>query len=488
MQPGFVRGARQLDRNTWDLGRVASLAGISARSGPMPRQVHVRADEGAEWVPFEGETHWTGSVRMGNYGRVILEEEGYQTLRGGPVEARFVRLQDGNLEPPQIGGRGPRHPPFLFYDASRPATFDPLKAVPADLRGTGQPDIMVVPDIWSGTRNQNHITHDLVVLDAQGRERWRRSAPWRMFFTPRALDWDGSGRQHVFVGSLDNNMYVYDADGELARVLTVADDPGTPRFPLPNAVGAWQPDAQGRRKIVMNRYGTLSFFDRDGSIEGHARSGGRGGYWFNDLLPYGLDYTGDGVEDTVGMHGYALLIITQASVGTAIGTPPIPRRDRTLSGSPTLAFEIYGGEGTRLFVARENMLGIRQLADGGEWTAVWTPDVPLTAAVALAKQRQILAATRDGLLWRFQLDENFEIAEAKSAPLPASVRRFALLGKESGDAIAATDAGLLRIRPDMSATLLAPGDFRHIATLPGPDGPMAVAVDPQGGVEAYRLP
>ncbi|MCF7853219.1 MAG: hypothetical protein K9N51_00355 [Candidatus Pacebacteria bacterium] len=485
-RPGLIPDPIKLHNSTWDLGRVALLTEITARSGKLPDKISVRASDNEHWQHFDGERHYMGIVTMANYGRIRLKEEGYQTVHRKPIQARYVKFEGEHMDPSPANSWPPQFPPFLFYDANRLTTSDPVTAVPVALRGGKQTDIMIVPDLWPGFRNQNHRRHDLIVLDADGNERWHREIQWRMFFTPRALDWDGTGCQHVFVGSFDYNLYVYDADGNLVRTLTVADAENRPGFPLPNGVGVWQPDDKGRRKIVMPRYNNFSFFNRDGSVEGHARCGGRGGGWYNDILKYGIDFDGNGIEDTAAMHAYALMPVTQATVGSRVSSPGLPRRERTVSGSPTLAFELFAPGKPKLFIARKNMIGMYDLKTG-TWTAVWKPKIPLTAAVALPEKNQILCSSQDQILWRIQLDENHAIALRQRIPVVCEIRRMTHVDGWPGEALAATDSGLLRIAADNSVTKLAEGDFGDVAALPLERRIRMIGVTPDGRVEAYDI-
>ncbi len=506
-QPGLIAGATLVASNTWDLGRMADLCKVSvllnrevgwkrraqglqgSADGRFPWPVQISPDgQVGSFVPFQGEVANIGVPVMGGYGRITLKENEYQVLCGIPQKARFVRVTaDVPLQAQQL----------LFYDAANPDSGEPLRVQVVPLRDQDCPDLLVTPDFWPGFRDVTRLTHALHVLTPKGEERWRQEMPWRIFFT-RTLDWNGTGRQSVFVGSLDNQVYVYDADGQLTDTLTVEGNArigsppghhGTYGFPLASCIGLWQPDPAGRRKLVLPRYHYISFLDRDGRVEGHAKPT-RCPYWINDVLETGLDFTGDGLEDSVAMSTAEIILLSQDVVDGQFPTRELPNGkadEGLLSGMPTLAFQRFDQESPLLFVARWSVVALYDLKRE-TWPLAWTPTTPVTAAVALPDQRQILCATRDGFLWRIRLKPDGTPEGVDSWPVTPLFQKFVQLDRQAGSVAGAAREGLFRIESDNTLVRLAEGSFHDVAVYPSAEQPeQLIASTSDGRVEAYRI-
>jgi len=505
-QPGLIAGATLIATNTWDLGSVVDLSQVSVRlghelswedrnvkglrwsaAGQVCTQVFISADGKEDsFKPFRGEVADIAVPDMGGYGRITKKENVYQVLRGRPQKARYVRV---------IAGQPLQAQEYLFYDAARPdENGEPLRAQVVALRDKDKPDILIYPDIWPGFRRVTRLAHAVYALDAGGSELWRQKMKWRIFFV-RALDRDGKGLKKIFVGSLDNNVYVYDGEGKLSDTLTVEDSyaPGAPNagYPLAPCIGLWQPDETGRRKLVLPRYHRISFLASDGRAEGHASPGARCPFWINDVLETGVDFTGDGIEDSVAMSTSEILPLTQdvikAGKFPALGLPNDGADAGLLSGPPTLAFHLFGTESNTLFIARQNLVAIFDLKNK-KWLMSWAPETPITAAVALPEHRQILCCTRDGILWRIKLAENSAVAGVETAPASVMFNRFAVLDRKQGAVAASSPGGIFRIGTNNCPVLLVPGSFVDVDVYPSDTAAKKIiTVDKTGAVESYRL-
>ena len=139
--------------------------------------------------------------------------------------------------------------------------------------------------------------HEVVVLGADGRARWRWSAPSPITHLA-AHDLDGNGRRQVCVATLARDVYVFDPDGCLRRVIALSamrdrvKDVHLGAIQAVNSSAIWRRDESGRGCLVLGCYGLLVFVDAEGGLMGHSYLDGA---WVVDLatLP------GSGGEDDV---------------------------------------------------------------------------------------------------------------------------------------------------------------------------------------------
>ena len=493
-KPGRITGVAQVARNIFDLGRDARLAEVRTVGGELPRiLIAENAGEDATFRRLVGAVSEGCDILMRNYGRTLKREKLYQVLKCAPQRARRVRVvSKAEWTPDQL----------VFYDADRPEARERMEARVVDLDGDGKSEVLLRPRVWPGRRDTGLLEHEIYVLNSDGSERWRRAIPWRMHFA-RPLAWDGSGRKDLFVGSLDSNVYVLDPQGKLVRTLTLAGSRDLRHYPCPSAIGAWQPDAKGRRKLVLPRYHWTGFLDRDGKVEGHVNTLG---YWTNDVLGQGADITGDGVQDTVLMHSTDVVLVNgvkraERRKPTRGPAMPMPYRFSTLKlpavyprpcGSPTLAFRLLDRSSPRpryLLVARWNMVGVADLR-AMKWVFRWVPLAPLTAFCdgrSSDGRRQFVCAGRDGLLRVFDLSDKFAAVAMDPLRTPGTVNNAVPFG--TGAYLLACDTGLYRFVPPTRPVLLKGGSFVDVAAFPGEreQPPRFAAVATDGAVECLSM-
>jgi len=156
----------------------------------------------------------------------------------------------------------------------------------ADLDGDGHEEIIL-----------SNATHELIVLQADGRERWRRQLP-RPVTHLSAQPLDPSGPPVLCVGLLGGDLHLYQPDGaprqvwEVAKAFQPRKDCLQGWFNAAHSLAIWKRDAQGRGCLVLGGYAILVFLDADGGIVGHSFIDGP---WVYDIMvaPAGRPDQGD---------------------------------------------------------------------------------------------------------------------------------------------------------------------------------------------------
>lgn len=169
--------------------------------------------------------------------------------------------------------------PFVLHRleilSDRTVAPDIVRWTSADLDGDGRDELALV-----------NAVNELIVLDADGRERWRRQlANTATHLSAQPLQ---TGRPPVLcVGLLGGDVQLYQADGGLrAEYKLVAEfsklkDCLFGWYSATHCAAIWHRDAAGRGSLVLGGYGIVVFLDADGHIVGHAFCDGP---WVYDLL------------------------------------------------------------------------------------------------------------------------------------------------------------------------------------------------------------
>jgi hypothetical protein len=134
----------------------------------------------------------------------------------------------------------------------------------ADLNGDGRAEIITV-----------NALNELIVLDADGRELWRRTLPNPVtHISAQVLD--AAKPPVLCVGLLGGDLLICHADGSTRRQLHLAEEFRERKDSLYgwyNAVhhlAIWHRGADGRGSLVLGGYGIIVFLDADGRIVGHS--------------------------------------------------------------------------------------------------------------------------------------------------------------------------------------------------------------------------
>ena len=134
----------------------------------------------------------------------------------------------------------------------------------ADLNADGRAEIVTV-----------NALNELIVLDAAGRELWRRTLPNPVTHVS-GQPLDASGPPVLCVGLLGGDLLICNADGTTRKQLRLAEEFRQRKDSLLgwyNAVhnlAVWHRGADGRGSLVLGGYGVIVFLDADGHIVGHS--------------------------------------------------------------------------------------------------------------------------------------------------------------------------------------------------------------------------
>ena len=471
-KPAIVRGVRKVGEDIYDLGRAVELAEIRAihskwalASLPDDIWTALPTNDGrmpevgsSAWEKIAAKPVWNMGVRTGNYGRADPVQSCQSVYPN--TRARFVRA------------RAKSKINLYFYEVDKKAARCNLKFEQNDFDGDGAKELFILPDIWPlFIRPRQEVDEAWAVLKADGSELANRESD-RTLQVVRSLDVDNSGTDEIVEVSDDAQIKVFDFHGRLLKHIDLygmhknfQETKGRPNtrqpaglYTMPYAVGLWRPDANGRWKIVISRYHALSFVDEQGRFEGVLMAGGT---VTPGLLPYGIDFDGDGKQEQVCIANGTVIHLdgddtpTVRDPGGALFYPQVydaasytraPASEETTDGSKLYMFKPLnwgGGSKRYLIVVRESYLGIY---DGlkREWAFTWVPETRLLTA-AIAEQGpdklRVMAVTDDKLMWdlTWQLKLNkLSSFSTFTLPLKASSidvndqRQVVLCGRRAG--------------------------------------------------------
>jgi hypothetical protein len=505
-RPGRIRGTLNQAGDVIDLGKEYRLGEIRAiRRGRfwsisrIPEKIeYASGKEPKTWLPLPGKALWRASISTGNYGQATPIEKAFQQAFPGDIKVRYLR------------GKGVKA--LLYYDADRPQARTPLRLIVEDFNKDGTPDILVAPKPWPAFLRNRQTDDSLVaVLDAKGKEMLKHESAYNIQQV-RALDIDGSGTKRIFVLSDDARLHIFNPDGSLFR----KDDlwamhgefnrtKGRPNtrhpaggYTMPYSVGLWRPDKGGKRRVVVSRYCAYSFLNETGKFEGLFPAWD---YVLPNLLPYGVDMDGDGVEEQMCLGKYSLTWLRGNN------TPRIPDPNGaqffpviysatrhavqapsggSVDGAPVHIFQTipFGKRQPRyVMTVRETFVGIFDGRRKG-WSFMWTPVVPIQAA-ALTKvttlEMQMLVSTGSNMLWKLTWKRSARrVAEFRAKVMPDQVRAMAPMPGEGNRVLIAGDKGLYLLENFTTLTRIAEGSYQAVAPLPMKQGTAIVAITGAG--------
>jgi hypothetical protein len=515
LRPSRIRQVQTLDDGLVDLGRVRKIAEIRAiRTGPLwapsplpetiatavPEDVGLPRPESDRWSTLREQRVWRPSVETGNYGKAIPVAEAFQVVRPENLEARYVRA-DGASE-------------LLYYDADELSAGRPLRLDVVDMDGDGGTEILVSPVIWPKfLRKRQEEDDTIALLDSGGKQLFKWEAPVNIQ-SVKVLDVDSDGVREIVAVTVDAKIRAFNGRGELLwmrdlfamhRVFNQKEGRPNTRHPaggltMPYDFGLWRPDAGGKRKMVVSRYGACSFLDRAGDFEGVLAIGG---YVTPAMLPYGIDFNGDGRDEQLCLVRGAVVHLdgdptpTVRDPAGAYFYPQVysstrvaePAWDTRIDGSPVMLFKPLawgGGPRTYVLVVRDNYLGIYDAAER-KWAFTWVPLVGIRSAAVISSEASrvtLLALTADDLLWKLDWKDNLgTLASFHAAPTEDTIRRMTADPGTPGVALLCGAKGLYQLTGD-EWTRIAGGSFQFAEAIPGRDGRIdsVVAIDTSGRV------
>ena len=252
-------------------------------------------------------------------------------------------------------------------------------------------------------------------------------------------------------------------------------------FTMPYAAGLWRPAADGRRKMVIARYGNLSFLDEEQEFEGLLATGG---YTNSRLLPSGVDFDGDGAEEQLALNCNKVFAVGGSGrpvvhdphgdhffpqVYSAQGCLE-PDGEFKIDGARPYRFHrIAWGNGMQyVLIVRESYLGIYDGANN-RFAFSWTPNVKFSAAAAMedsADTLRVLAQTRDDLLWEVTWRGGLDrVAGFRTLPLDDRIERIISYPAKSGAAILAGRDGLYLMPEWGTLHRIVRGDFQDVCVI-----------------------
>jgi hypothetical protein len=522
-RPARIAASSSLPGGMVDLGAEYELAEISMRDrsndqkGGLPAEIWTAPDEVVNgvrqtpapdsplWRRLDQKPEWRPSLFTGNYGKADPLAEGYQAIKPQGLKARYLR------------GEGMNNPNILCYRKDVQVSREPLRVEAVDLNGDGRTEIFVKSDIWPCYRWMREEDDSLAVVTAEGKEVFQFDVPTNLQ-SAQALDWDGSGKKQIVVVSSDAMIRIFEPTGKIAKEwnLYARHQDFNKRYGRPNtrhpaggytqpcSFGLWRQPPNQPAKMVVGRYGSFSFLNGRGELEGVMPGGG---YWLPGMLPHGVDFNGDGVEETLCLGMYVLAHIDGNETPT-VKEPagelfyPTVYQNSCLNlsdgdsrpgagGAPILVFEtLPWGKGSPRYVlvVRENFLSIYDARER-RWVFQWVPVVPMSAAtitMAGPDSLKIIAATKEGLLWELQWQGTLDkLSRFQTRVFTDHVERMsATPTSRPGQAVLAGRQGLYLLRSLDDLELIRKGSFNDACFLPSQAGePMSlVAATAQGEV------
>ncbi len=474
-----------------DLGTALELAEIRTVSNSPYKQAHLPKEmllstTGTDgWIAPRGKRHWRPGVRTANYGEVHPVPKQDETLLfSTPMVARYVKASN-------------RDALFLFT-SSRLEARHPLRLETGDFLGTGQPQTLVVSDVFPQVpRVTRYDDLSVALLDFNGAPIFHKdlSGPVQAI---RLLERKvGSGKE-LFILYTNGMLEVYALDGTLqasadlyqmhTAFATGYSEHKTRQpaggYVLPFSVGLWRPDAAGERRVVIGRYGGFTFLKPDLSFEGVLNASG---YGTPGLLAKGIDF-GNGQEEQVAVERWRFRQLggsgeptvrdpggTQfwketyqllADVIEKEGASSLP-----MAGAPLLRYELLTAVSEQprfLLLARGASLS---LYDGHRRSLhyQWNSLAPLKGVAILEQgpaRLRLLAATADSLLWEFDWKNGMQSPPSVHARL-LSVPVTSLNECGTGQALLAGPEGLYRLSDEGGMEQIAQGAFRSAALRSG---------------------
>ena len=504
-RPARIRGFFTVAPEVLDLGVEYELAEISNRTidaeqkGTLPVTIRVAGDlaggpppgNSPAWRTLEQPRVWRSAVWTANYGRGDPMSEGFQALvleRG--VRARYVHCSNAAA--------------LTYFHHGEMCSRESLRVEAVDFGGQGEHDLLVKSDIWPSYRWLREEDGILAVLSADGQERFQYEVPYNLQFA-QAAEWEQPGRKHLVVGTADAMIRLFEPSGQVVKEINLYElhkdfdrrygTPGarTPAglYPMPSSLGLWRRTTGKPAKMVVARYVSYSFVDGEGNLEGVLVGGG---YWNPVMLPRGVDFDGDGTEETLSIGAGALFHLGGELKEVRTSAHDFPQvyfpwtlqglrggdARRGLAGAPVLYFDVlpWGGGTPRyvLFISEKSLA----IYDGRErrWAFSWVPVVPLTGGAPIAAgadHLQVLLASEDGLLRHVRWQGEIEAPAGVSVLRPGDVmERITPFTGTPGQALLAGQTGLYLFRGPKRLERLRDGPFVDACRVPGTGAVIAV--------------
>jgi len=500
---GFLRPARvsakAIAPGVWDLGAVRDLAEIRSVAPRrlwepryVPKDIFVApeaasqppAADSPDWIRLEGRRVSRPGTKTGNYGESTPVDHADESLFPSGVKTRFVRtVEDADLKFFAADDLEARHPVAV--------------SVLRDLSGASAPVVLARSEIFAAfprpIRDDDVSVALLNAGDGAALARIDLAGPVQSILV---ADQQGRGEAEIFVLRADVRVDVFSLDGKPRESIDLYGQfrefeknhgrentrgPAGGHY-MPFAMGLWRPNAEGARKLVISRYGSLAFLDEKRRLEGvlmfHA-------YASPGMLPQGVDFDGDGKEEMLTLERFNLVHTGGEAKATvrgggspqfwpqvyeqlAVANPKVGDSS-LLSGAPIHVFEVlnqFGGSPRFAFIARGDYVGLYDGKDR-KWAMTWRPPAPISAAAVVketADRFELCLTTVDGLFWSVTWDARRPGRPAIGiTPLPLTVRQIQPGPTRDGSAVLAAEEGVFLRAGDGALSQIARGDFSRAA-------------------------
>jgi hypothetical protein len=249
-------------------------------------------------------------------------------------------------------------------------------------------------------------------------------------------------------------------------------------YTTPYAIGLWRKQAEKPYKMILTRYGHNSFLDGDGKLEGVLKGPG----WFCRpyILPYGVDFNGDGEEETL-LLDKSMLIHVDGSAKPRVRNPGsnvfwpevynVSRLTLPSHGKNTYPDKIYifkplnwAGGNKYVLLVSEKYIAIYD-ALHRKWVYRWTPLISIEKT-AITKNGpdslQIVIYSEDNTLalisWEKRLDRMTGFSKIRSSGLIKNIYSRALPGNKTLTLLAGNQ-GIYRLNKTQELVKIIDGAF-----------------------------
>lgn len=512
---------RVIDESTIDFGKVVSLDEVRSVSPSkrvwepsyLPEGIRIASgsklpDNDAAWVTLAGTKKSRSGTRSGNYGESHPVSHADESLFVNGTQTRYLKAD---------GAASAR-----YYMRNETTARHPVRVeVRRDLPGIDGPLIAASSDLFPAfPRSIRDDDFSLALLKSDGSALVQVDIDGPVNGSLVA-DRQGKGTPEIMVLKADARIEIYDLLGNAGSVVDLSamhkefnqkyGRPNT-RHPaggltMPFSFGLWRPNSNGAKKVVVGRYGNLSFLDENLQLEGVLASAP---YANSGMLASGIDFSGNGVEEIVLLERSSLIQIGGESKARLrhkkahITWPEVydvlfekgavDSGTRLLAGAPIHVFEVlkkFGGRPRYIMVARESYLGLYDAVEK-KWVFSWKPPASIAASAVTfesSDRADVQLSTVDGLYWK----ASWQLTELGTPTFTVTSPGWVandLRGNPArdGNAVISTDNGLLLSDPNGAITRIAPGIFQSADFLSNESDARRsiVAADGAGKIVSYR--